>query len=204
MNRNDINERLRKTNIKGKDYVEVNQRILAFWELYPNGRIETELIQDTGDRCTFKASVYDSDMLMATGHAFEFQSSGMVNKTSYVENCETSAVGRALGMLGIGITDALCSADEVQQAIEHQEKHEEPKKKNTPTEHKKKADDALGESQNRLVAAEKAYCNVMGINDWGEFHRTQVMTRSDYKNNVESLDAIADEFEQAVRGYECR
>ena len=199
MNRAEINERLKRTNIKGKEYVEVNQRILAFWELYPNGRIDTELLEDTGDRCTFKASVYDSDMLMATGHAFEFQSAGVVNKTSYVENCETSAVGRALGMLGIGITEAICSADEVQAAIDHQEKGEEPNK--NPS----KADDvALGKAQTRLVNAERAYCNVMGIPDWGEFHRTQVMTRKDYRNNVDSLGAIADEFEQAVRGYECR
>ena len=100
MNRADINKRLKRTNIKGRDYIEVNQRILAFWELYPNGRITTELLADDGKRCTFKASVYDGDNLLATGHSFEFQGAGMVNKTSYVENCETSAVGRALGMLG--------------------------------------------------------------------------------------------------------
>lgn len=195
MNRNEINERLKKTNIKGKDYVEVNQRILAFWELYPNGRIETQMLEDTGTRCTFKATVYDGDMPMATGHAFEFQSAGMVNKTSYVENCETSAIGRALGVLGIGITEALCSADEVQAAIEHQSKGEEPAKESkTP----------LQVAQERLVAAEKAYCDVMGVADWGEFHRTQVMQRSDYKNDIRALHRIAEEFEQSVKEYEWR
>lgn len=184
-----INERLKKTNIKGKDYVEVNQRILAFWELYPNGAIHTDLVQDTGERCTFKAYVYDGDFLMTTGYAFEFQSSGMVNKTSYIENCETSAVGRALGMLGIGITDALCSADEVQSAIEHQDKGEEPQKKSP-----------LQVAQDRLVRAERAYCESNGIEDWGEFHREQVMKRSDYKNDVRTLHMIAEEFEQATKG----
>ena len=111
MNRNEINKRLKRTNIKGRDYIEVNQRILAFWELCPNGRITTELLADDGKRCTFKASVYDGDNLLATGHSFEFQGAGMVNKTSYVENCETSAVGRALGMLGIGVTESIASAD---------------------------------------------------------------------------------------------
>lgn len=189
MNRAEINERLRKTNIKGKEYVEVNQRVLAFWELYPNGHIDTQLIEDTGTRCTFKATVYDGDMPLATGHAFEFQSSGMVNKTSYLENCETSAVGRALGFLGIGITDALCSADEVQSAIEHQDKGEEPQKKSP-----------LQVAQDRLVRAEKAYCESNGIDDWGEFHREQVMKRSDYKNDVRTLHLIAEEFEQATKG----
>lgn len=184
MNRADINKRLKRTNIKGKDYIEVNQRILAFWELYPNGRIETELLADDGKRCTFKATVYDSDKVLATGHSFEFQGSGMVNKTSYVENCETSAVGRALGMLGIGITESIASADEVQAAIEHQERSEEPQ-------------DELQAAQQALVEAEKLYCKVSGIDDWGEFHRNVIMKRGDYANDAAVLKNIATELRYA-------
>ena len=180
MNRADINKRLKRTNIKGRDYIEVNQRILAFWELYPNGRITTELLADDGKRCTFKAAVYDGDNLLATGHSFEFQGAGMVNKTSYVENCETSAVGRALGMLGIGVTESIASADEVQAAIEHQERQEESM-------------DELTRAQKQLVAAEKQYCQVNGIDDWGEFHRNVIMEREDYSNDVETLAAITAE-----------
>ena len=180
MNRADINKRLKRTNIKGKDYIEVNQRILAFWELYPNGRITTELLADDGKRCTFKAAVYDGDNLLATGHSFEFQGAGMVNKTSYVENCETSAVGRALGMLGIGVTESIASADEVQAAIEHQQRQEESM-------------DELTRAQKQLVAAEKQYCQVNGIDDWGEFHRNVIMEREDYSNDVETLAAITAE-----------
>jgi len=180
MNRADINKRLKRTNIKGRDYIEVNQRILAFWELYPNGRITTELLADDGKRCTFKATVYDGDNLLATGHSFEFQGAGMVNKTSYVENCETSAVGRALGMLGIGVTESIASADEVQAAIEHQQRQEESM-------------DELTRAQKQLVAAEKQYCQVNGIDDWGEFHRNVIMEREDYSNDVETLAAITAE-----------
>ena len=180
MNRADINKRLKRTNIKGRDYIEVNQRILAFWELYPNGRITTELLADDGKRCTFKASVYDGDNLLATGHSFEFQGAGMVNKTSYVENCETSAVGRALGMLGIGVTESIASADEVQAAIEHQERNEEPL-------------DELTRAQKQLVAAEKQYCQAIGIDDCGEFHRNVIMERGDYSNDVATLANIAAE-----------
>ena len=180
MNRADINKRLKRTNIKGKDYIEVNQRILAFWELYPNGRITTELLADDGKRCTFKATVYDGDNLLATGHSFEFQGAGMVNKTSYVENCETSAVGRALGMLGIGVTESIASAEEVQAAIEHQERNEEPQ-------------DELTRAQKQLVAAEKQYCQANGIDDWGEFHRNVIMKRGDYSNDVATLANITAE-----------
>lgn len=119
MDRNAINSRLKTTSIKGKEYVEVNQRILAFWEAVPQGRIVTELVSDNGERCLFKASIYDGEVLVATGHAFEVKS-GIINTTSYVENCETSAIGRALGIYGIGATEAIASADEVSNAISQQ------------------------------------------------------------------------------------
>lgn len=117
-----VNESLTFTNIKGKEYAEVNQRILAFWELFPEGRIETTLLFDDGERCTVGCEVYrdGEERPAATGHAFEVKS-GMINSTSYIENCETSAVGRALGMLGIGATSAIASAEEVQNAVKQQE-----------------------------------------------------------------------------------
>lgn len=118
-----VNSRIRTTSIKGKEYAEVNQRVLAFWELFPEGRIRTELLEDTGTRCTVVASVWRSpeeEWPAATGTAFE-ERKGTINSTSYLENCETSAVGRALGMLGIGATEALASAEEVAGAIAQQE-----------------------------------------------------------------------------------
>lgn len=121
MNRNEINSRLKTQDIKGKPYIPVTQRVLAFWELFPTGAIITEKLSDDGKRCDFKASVYIDGHVVSTGHAYEYQGGGMVNKTSYVENCETSAIGRALGILGIGSTESIASADEVARAIEQQE-----------------------------------------------------------------------------------
>lgn len=118
-----VNASVKFTNIKGKEYAEVNQRVLAFWSLFPDGRIETEKVSDDGTRCDFKAMAYRHDTderPAATGHAYEVKGRG-VNSTSYVENCETSAIGRALGFLGIGATAAIASADEVLQAIAQQE-----------------------------------------------------------------------------------
>ena len=118
--RAEVNARLLRTDIRGKAYINVAQRIDGFWELYPDGSLVTELLADDGNRCTFRATAYDGEgRRLATGHAFE-ERSGRVNTTSYVENCETSAVGRALGNLGIGSTEHVASADEMRGALEAQ------------------------------------------------------------------------------------
>ena len=113
-----VNSRLAAVDIKGKPYNTVNQRVLAFRELFENGSIETELVSLSDGICTMKAVVKnDEGRVIATGYAQEKESSSFINKTSYVENCETSAVGRALGFIGIGATDAIASAEEVQNAV---------------------------------------------------------------------------------------
>lgn len=124
----DVNSRINTTNIKGKEYAEVNQRILAFWELFPNGRIYTDPTI-TDNRCDCRCEVYrdaSDPYPAATGHAFEVKS-GAINSTSYVENCETSAVGRALGILGIGATQAIASKEELENALALQNVNPEPK-----------------------------------------------------------------------------
>lgn len=122
----DINKTLSSVDIKGKDYVEVNERIKAFRMLYPTGSIQTEMISNFDGVCIFKAIVgyYNEDAtilrVLGTGTAYERENSTFINKTSYIENCETSAVGRALGMCGIGIDKSVASADEVINAINNQ------------------------------------------------------------------------------------
>lgn len=119
---NATNAALTFRSIHGKDYAEVNQRVLAFWSLFPNGCIVTRKLNDDGNRCDVEAAVYrdaQDDRPAATGHAYEVRK-GNINSTSYVENCETSAVGRALGFLGIGATSSIASAEEVQAAMEAQ------------------------------------------------------------------------------------
>ena len=116
-----VNATLKITDIKGKKYAEVNQRVRAFRQLFPGGRVITELLADENGECTFKAEIKDAEgNTLAVGHAKEKESSSFINKTSYIENCETSAVGRALGFLGIGIDTSIASAEEVQNAINNQ------------------------------------------------------------------------------------
>ena len=112
------------------DYVEVNERIKAFRKLYPEGCIETEMLSNENGVCVFKASVYarysesfingKEYFLIGTGHAYEKEGSTFINRTSYIENCETSAVGRALAMCGIGIDKSIASAEEVENAVNNQ------------------------------------------------------------------------------------
>lgn len=106
--------------IKNK-YNTVNQRILAFRELYPNGSIQTEILSINDGVVLIKATAFDDDgKIISTGHAQEKEESSFINKTSYIENCETSAIGRALGIIGIGAVDSLASFEEVANAITQQ------------------------------------------------------------------------------------
>jgi len=118
-----MNKKLATIQFKGKEYVEVKTRIQHFRETYPNGSITTEVIKINEDIgfILIKAEVFIDDKLVATGHAYERESVSFINKTSFVENCETSAVGRALGVLGIGIDGGgVASADEMETALSQQ------------------------------------------------------------------------------------
>lgn len=107
-------------NIRGKEYVTVDERVAMFRADHPRGQILTDFKELGEARCICTAMVIVDGELLATAHAEEVKTSGGVNSTSYVENCETSAVGRALGFLGYGIKGSIASADEVQRAIERQ------------------------------------------------------------------------------------
>lgn len=116
-----IEKKTKNGQVKTNNYNTVNQRILAFRELYPNGSIQTEILSMEDGAVLFKATAYDDDgKVIATGHAREKEGDGFINATSFIENCETSAIGRALGIIGIGAVDALASFQEVANAITQQ------------------------------------------------------------------------------------
>ena len=108
-------------NIKGKEYITVNERVKEFRKLHPQGQILTSILANADNQVMFKAEIVIEGVTVATGHAYEKEGSSFINKTSYIENCETSAIGRALGMYGIGIDTSLASADEVKNAVKQQE-----------------------------------------------------------------------------------
>ena len=115
----------KSVNVKGKDYVLVNDRVMAFRNACPGGAITTEIVPElSGDGIvTMRTTVTDeTGQIIATGFAQEKESSSYINKTSYIENCETSAIGRALGMCGIGIETSVAAAEELANAITNQNK----------------------------------------------------------------------------------
>jgi hypothetical protein len=137
-----IEATLLKNEKTGKEigyYAEVNQRIKAFRMLYPEGTIKTEMLSNENGVCIFRASIIipllDDEgklvdtYLLGTGHAYEKENSTFINKTSYIENCETSAVGRALAMCGIGIDKSIASAEEVINAVNNQDPTKEDAEK---------------------------------------------------------------------------
>lgn len=123
-----VNEKLNTLPVKGKNYVMVNERVKAFRELFPMGTISTT-IEHLGDgMVVMRTIVSDGDLVLATGLAYEKETSSCINKTSYIENCETSAVGRALGFLGIGIDASMASAEELANAITQQNEMKDAEK----------------------------------------------------------------------------
>ena len=120
------NEGMTGVDFKGKNYVMVNSRVTAFRKLFPEGFILTDLLSNDNGVCVMQAKVgYYADgkqIILGSGLAYEKEASSYINKTSYIENCETSAVGRALGFLALGADDSICSAEELVNAINNQGK----------------------------------------------------------------------------------
>ena len=108
--------------IHGKDYTTVADRVAVVRRnLGGKLQIHTEIISIDKDTVVMKASGVIGGNVIATGHAEEKRTASRINQTSALENCESSAVGRMLAMLGI-TNDQIASAEEVTAAIEQQDK----------------------------------------------------------------------------------
>lgn len=103
------------------NYVTVAERIAAFYQSYPTGRICTQILEHNEESgfILMRAEVFrstDDANPSATGHAFEVRGDGYVNRTSYIENAETSAVGRSLALLGFEVRRGIASREEMEKA----------------------------------------------------------------------------------------
>ena len=118
-----VNSEINMIDLKGKNYAMVPERVTAFRKLYPEGFIRTEIIFNDGTTVLMqaRAGYYredGSEVVLGTGYAQEIKGKGMVNSTSHIENCESSACGRALGFLGLGLNGGgICSAEELVNAV---------------------------------------------------------------------------------------
>jgi len=114
-----MKQNLKTIKIKGKEYVEVNERLKYFRNNYPNYSLTSEVVEKTSDSILILTTIRNENgVAIATGLAEEIKGSTFINKTSYVENCETSSW--ALGNLGIGLDTSVASAEEVKNAIANQ------------------------------------------------------------------------------------
>lgn len=101
--------------------MEVKDRVKEFREKFPNGQIITSIEKMDDSMVVMKSEVIIDDKVLGTGWAFEVVTERGINQTSHIENCETSAVGRAISFAtAIGIDVSIASADEVQNAISKQ------------------------------------------------------------------------------------
>ena len=177
----DIERKNKKTGeTEIKKYANVNERIKAFRKLYPEGTIETEIISHNDGIVVMKANIFNDMKLLATGTAYEDQQSSYINNTSYIENCETSAVGRALAMLGLGIETSIASAEEIDNAKEEEEK------KLKIAELELKEHQKLEEELDRLIATEKVdYDKLTEKYKTNDIH---LMTNRQLKNAIDNID----------------
>jgi len=138
------------------DYEPVQSRIKRFYAKYPDGRIITKMVNDISDIQTavFRVCIYNAETLLATGWAFEREGAGYVNKTCHLENCETSAIGRALANIGLD-GDKRPSREEMQK-VQAEEKKIVVEKKEVPDEVTQKAKEV------------QAKCKASG-RDWTEY-----------------------------------
>jgi hypothetical protein len=105
--------------IHGKEYKTVALRIQEFREKHPDFTIQTELVEANDTLVVMKATISAAGIIIATGYAEEVRTASKINRTSALENAETSAVGRALAFFGLGGSE-IASADEVANAISQQ------------------------------------------------------------------------------------
>ena len=135
-----------------KEYNTVDQRISGFRELFPDGSIVTEIVSHENGVVLMKATAYDEEgRILATGHALEKESASYINQTSYIENCETSAIGRCLGIIGIGLTDAVASVEEIKGQIDAEQKRTDDNINGTYDELKDLYDKAGGKDFNKWI-----------------------------------------------------
>lgn len=157
-----VKTQIETINIKGKQYATVDSRVQFFREQFPTWSIETDypVLDLENNVCVCRAVVKDENgKVMADGYAHEWKDKpgSMVNKTSYIENAQTSAVGRALGFIGIGINGmGIATAEEVKTAIDHQEADTMPSVKKKHTDH----------TINDLVGDEIPFVDSVHADDW--------------------------------------
>lgn len=163
-----------------KDYVPINERVKAFREMFPTYSLLSSIEHIDGKRIIIKASILDDNgREIANGIASEVEGSSNINAFSHVENCETSAWGRALANIGIGIDESIASADEVANALNQQADIETPSAKEfgeilQEVGEREKNLDRISELLNVTGITPQQFIKTMGVNNVYELSDAQI------------------------------
>ena len=163
-------------NIRSRDYETVAFRVQKFRDAHQDWTLSTEILTRDPDCVVMRATITDeAGRIRATGHAEEYRKASTINKTSALENCETSAIGRALACLGLGGTE-FASANEVTNAIEQQKGSGVHK----PTDG---AMDSLNEDKQRMIleTAGEVSALLASERDWDAFAMCESLKDPDEK-----------------------
>ena len=174
-----------------KEYATVPERVKAFRQICPGGSIATEIVTLTDNMVVMKSTVADEDgKVLSTGMAFERPDSSYINKTSFIENCETSAVGRALGWLALGVDASMASAEELANALAQQ--GEIKKRERDP-----EPDPAPAPPSNAKIA--KGWCESMGISTEAFGNYLKAGVKAGAVSDKRLNDMTDDEFNNVLR-----
>jgi hypothetical protein len=165
--------------IHGKEYKTVALRIEEFRKKHPDFTIQTELVEANDMLVVMKATISMGPQVIATGYAEEVRTASKINRTSALENAETSAVGRALAFFGLGGSE-IASADEVANAISQQNNQ------------------ASNEEMERLIAHNEAWRNNSASIYFIKEYIGDPMKPSDWDNIAEAWAEIPNEDKQAL------
>lgn len=159
-------------NIRGREYETVALRVSKFREKHPAWCLETEIIHRDAECVVIRACIKDeTGRVLATGHAEEYRAASQINATSATENCETSAIGRALAAFGLGGTE-FATADEVANAISQQRGPSGP----IPANHGA-GDELDGEQKNMVELTVLKIQEALGENrDWDAYSLCESFT----------------------------
>jgi len=169
-----------------EDYETVETRIDKFWVKYPDGRISTELLVEGDVRFIVFASIYrslDDTHPFATGYAEERVNQGMVNKTSALENCETSAIGRALANGGFATRGKRPSREEMQKVANASAKKQMSEEEIQTTLSTAVADVAEAENLDALKTLWSTHSDLLDEKIDGKSLRSIIMLRKEYLEN---------------------
>jgi hypothetical protein len=174
---------MKKILIKGKEYIEVNERLKYYKEHHPNHPLTSEILYWENGEIIIKAEIKNEDgVVVADGIAHEKANSSHINKTSYVENCQTSAWGRALACFGIGIDTSIASSDEVKATLPPPNKQTN----NNATQAQYRAIYKLG-SEAKMTKG--------SIQEMGRWYRDgDAMTKDEASQIIENFDRVRKEF----------